>query len=49
VNGERKEAQVRAPSAPDRREPDRKQETPAKRQDELDEQSLDEVLRECPL
>jgi hypothetical protein len=48
VNAERKDAQSRAPSAP-AREPDRKQETPAKRQDELDEQSLDDVLRECPL
>jgi hypothetical protein len=49
VNAERKDAQVRAPSAPDRRAPDRKQETPSKKQDELDEQSLDDVLRECPL
>ena len=49
MNGERKEAQVRAPSAPDRRASDRNQETPSKKQDELDEQSLDNVLRECPL
>ena len=49
MNGERKEAQVRAPSAPERREPQRKPEAPAKKQDDLDEQSLDDVLRECPL
>jgi hypothetical protein len=49
VKGERKDTQARAPSAPERREPDCKQETPTKKQDDLDEQSLDEVLRECPL
>jgi hypothetical protein len=49
VNGEGKDAQARAPAAPERRESERKREAPAKKQDDLDEQSLDDVLRECPL
>ena len=49
MNGEGKDAQARPSSAPERRELEPKQQTPAKEPDALDEQSIDDVLRECPL
>ena len=49
MNGERKEPQTTPPAASERSEPERRQDLRPKEKDEIDEKSLDAVLRECPL